>query len=97
MSELKFSPTSDRRILETEMKRLKDQNSSDLKERLDLSEKLRVELMLLDSQFKVDSEKAESSLKGLQKEASSKIGFLESKLQEEVRQHDDLLNDLRPK
>jgi len=73
------------KILESEMKNLKVQNSTDLKERTDRAEKIRVELILLDSQFKVDSERAEATLITLQKEATSKINFLENKLHEEIR------------
>ncbi len=81
------------RALESEMKRMKAQNSADLKERTELAEKLRVELMLLDSQFKVDSEKAEIALRNLQKDAASKITFLENKLQEEIRAGQKMVED----
>lgn len=81
------------KALESEMKRMKDQNSSDLRERAELSEKLKVELMLLDSQFKVDSEKADQGLKNLQNEAASKITYLESKLDEEIRAGQKAVDD----
>ncbi|OGR88472.1 MAG: hypothetical protein A3A86_03705 [Elusimicrobia bacterium RIFCSPLOWO2_01_FULL_60_11] len=81
------------KALESETKRMKDQNSSDLKERAELSEKLKVELMLLESQFKVDSEKADAGLRTLQNEAASKISYLEGKLEEEARSGQKAVED----
>lgn len=66
-------------------KEMRLQNETDLKNKKEETEKLRVELMLLESQLKVDEEKAESDLAAIQKDAAGKLAFLEKKLQEEGR------------
>ena len=49
-------------------------------------------MMLLESQFKVDSQKAEAALMSLQKDAAGKIAFLEQKLQEETKNGQKLVD-----
>jgi hypothetical protein len=69
--------------LSKELEREKTRYTGHLKTREEECEKLKVELMLLESQFKVDAEKTEAELLALQKDAQGKIQFLEKRIQEE--------------
>ncbi len=85
INSLKSRADSKLKAMEESARKSAQQFDADLKTRREETEKLRVELVLLESQLKVDSERSESMLIEVQKEAAGRISALEKQIQEEIR------------